>query len=253
MNPNTQLNRPIKVNQIRRQICWLGFMVWFAPLLVGAAWRPLVDFTDDFDLKSVQCTDARITVTNLPIGPALRISTGHNQPWPGVTLAATGGHWDLSAYASVWLKVKNTGTNAVTVCCRVDNPGADGTKHCVTDSLTLGPGQTNTLKVRLPHETGSTLDGKLFGMRGYPVTAPDADTLDVKNVTQLVVFVSQPNEDHSFEVADINAGGQHTRPTAWVTDAQPFFPFIDTFGQYKHKDWPGKVHSLAELQARRAT
>jgi hypothetical protein len=36
-----------------------------------------------------------------------------------------------------------------------------------------------------------------------------------------------------------------------VTDATPFFPFIDTFGQYKHKDWPGKVHSLAELQQRR--
>jgi hypothetical protein len=37
-------------------------------------------------------------------------------------------------------------------------------------------------------------------------------------------------------------------PTASTSDAQPFFPFIDTFGQYMHKDWPGKVHSLEDLQ-----
>ena len=28
-----------------------------------------------------------------------------------------------------------------------------------------------------------------------------------------------------------------------------FFPFIDEFGQYIHKDWPGKTHSLEELIA----
>lgn len=53
-------------------------------------------------------------------------------------------------------------------------------------------------------------------------------------------------------MADIRAGGEYTAPTAWVTDAQPYFPFIDAFGQYRHQDWPGKVHSLAELQQRRA-
>lgn len=40
-------------------------------------------------------------------------------------------------------------------------------------------------------------------------------------------------------------------PTAWVTDADPFLPFIDAFGQYKHKRWPGKVESLADLKDRR--
>ncbi len=220
-------------------------------LLTGAAWRPLVDFTSDFDVKSVQCRDASIALTNSPSGPALQIHTGHTQPWPGVVLPASGGPWDLSMFASVCLQVRNTGTNAVTVSCRVDNPGADGKKHCVTDSLTLRPGQTNILRVRLPHETASTLGGKLFGMRGYPVTSAGGDDLDVKKVTQLTVFVNQPAADHQFELSAINARDLHTPPTAWITDAQPFFPFIDTFGQYRHKDWPGKVHSLAELQERR--
>jgi len=240
-----------KVNPASRQICWMGYMILLIGLLTGAARRPLVAFTGDLDLKSVRCSDASIGVTNTPAGAALVISTGHTESWPGVTLPASGGHWDLSADASVWLSVKNTGTNAVTVYCRVDNPGADGTKHCVTESLTLSPGQTNTLQVWLPHEAGSTLAGKLFGMRGYPVAEVGADNLDAKNVTQLTIFVNNPDADHHFELTGISAGGEHTRPTAWVTDAQPFFPFIDTFGQYRHQDWPGKVHSLAELQERR--
>jgi len=237
----------------RVNLCCVGLMLWLAAMSAAqAATQALFDFGGGFDLQSVKCSDAKVALTKSAAGVALQISTGHNQPWPGVTLSAGGGHWDLSASASVWVQLKNTGTNAVTVCCRVDNPKADGTKHCVTHSLTLEPGQTNTLTVKLPHETGSTLGGKLFGMRGYPVAGVDSDVFDPKNVSQLVIFVTHPTENHRFEVASISAGGQHTPPTAWVTDAEHFFPFIDTFGQYKHKDWPGKVHSVVELQQRRA-
>ncbi len=237
---------------IRQRTGWLALVIWLSPLLTMAAWRPLVDFANGFDLKSVRCSDATVVLTNFATRTALHIRTGHNQSWPGVTLPAVGGHWDLSAYAAVWLQVRNIGTNGVTVHCRVDNPGADGTKHCVTESLELKPGQANTLKVRLAHEADNKLGGQLFGMRGYPVAAGGSDALNVSNITQLVIFVNQPAQDHCFEISELQAAGQHTPPTAWVTDAQPFFPFIDTFGQYRHKDWPGKVHSLAELQERRA-
>lgn len=204
-----------------------------------------------FDATNIQCADAEVMLVSSSGGSLLNIRTGHEKSWPGIALPAPGGHWDLSAYASVMVDLNNSGTNSVTVYCRVDNPGADGTKHCVTDSVTLRPGQINTLKVRLVRETDSTMDGKLFGMRGYPKAAGGPDALELTNVTQLLLFVSHPSEAHNFAVADIRAGGEHTLPTAWVADADPFFPFIDTFGQYEHKDWPGKVHSLDELQRRR--
>ena len=35
------------------------------------------------------------------------------------------------------------------------------------------------------------------------------------------------------------------------SDASPFFPFIDTFGQYLHKDWPGKTKSIEDLAQKR--
>jgi hypothetical protein len=229
----------------------LRWALFLLPALALAAEQRLFDFDPGFDLKRVECNDAKVALVKAAGGSALRINTGHQKPWPGVTLPATGGRWDLSRHAQVALQVRNAGNLKVTVYCRVDNPGADGTKNCLTESLSLSPGQTGALKVALRREAGSTLGGKLFGMRGYPVATGGPGTLDVTNVTQLLVFVSQPTEDHCFEVANIRAMGEHTSPTAWVTDADPFLPCIDPFGQYKHQDWPGKVHSVAELEQRR--
>lgn len=256
----SEKSQDLKVRTKAFSLCGISMCALYFILLAtlacvtsSAAEPGIVVFDHGFDAKRVQSTDAQVTWEPSAGGFALNIRTGREQPWPGVTLPAPGGHWDLSAYGAVLVDLKNSGFNAVTVYCRVDNPGADGTKHCVTDSLTLKPGQTNTLRVRLMREADSTLDGKLFGMRGYPKAIGGAEALDVSNITQLLLFVAHPTEAHHFQVAGIRAvSGEYTRPTACVTDADPFFPFIDTFGQYKHKDWPGKIHSVEELQRRRA-
>jgi hypothetical protein len=229
---------------------WLGTVFCLLSPMALVAGQTLFTFDAGFDLKRIECTDAKISFPNTGKG-LLRIETGREQRWPGIRLPASAGHWDLSPYAHLVLDITNTGTNFVTVFCRVDNLGADGTKNCLTESLRLQPGRTGTLRVNLRREAGSQLGGKLFGMRGYPVASSGSGTLDVKNVTQLLLFVREPKENHCFEVANIRAAGEYVRPTAWVTDADPFLPFIDTFGQYKHKDWPGKVHSLDELRQRR--
>ena len=59
------------------------------------------------------------------------------------------------------MKLRNPGTNEITLFCRVDNPGADGTEHCVTHSLPLASGQIGVLKVPLKRTSDDTLGGKL--------------------------------------------------------------------------------------------
>jgi hypothetical protein len=52
-------------------------------------------------------------------------------------------------------------------------------------------------------------------------------------------------------VAAVRAfGTARAQPEAHLTD-RTFFPFLDTFGQYIHRDWPGKTHSEADLAAAR--
>ena len=147
--------------------------------------------------------------------------------------------------------MKNAGPTRATLNCRVDNPGADGTKNCVNGAVTLGPGQFGTLQVPLRRTSDDTLGGKLFGMRGYPAATGGPGTIAPATITQILLFVNQPQESCVFEVGDLRATGTHTAPSACSGDAEPFSPFMDTFGQYKHKDWPGKTRSLAELRQRR--
>ena len=95
-----------------------------------AADQTLFNFDGATNLAQVVKTDAIVAAVKAGSGMAMRVSTGTNQPWPGVTLPAPDGTWDLSRFAQVVLKVKNAGTKRGTLNCRVDNPGADGTKNC---------------------------------------------------------------------------------------------------------------------------
>lgn len=214
--------------------------------------KVLFDFETGVEADRLRMADATAAVRQGAGGSVLAVRTGRREKWPGVTLLGPDGGWDLSAFGQVRLSVRNPGTNAVTVHCRVDNSGADGRNHCVTASIAVAPGATQTLRVELRRHGPGKLGGKLFGMRGYPVVLGGEGTVDPAHVTQLLLFVNQPATDYQFEVDDIRAEGAVVRPTAGVTDADPYFPCIDRFGQYRHRDWPGKVHSLEELRARRA-
>ncbi|NQT00723.1 MAG: beta-galactosidase [Planctomycetes bacterium] len=199
----------------------------------------LFDFNRDFDIGSVITSDAKVTPSE---NRALRVETGHKNQWPGITLKAPAGKWDMSKYEYVSIDVKNPGTKPVTVSCRVDNPGADGGNNCVTDSLTLNPGAVGKLVVRLfPTPWRLSEPVELIGMRGSPV---HSGKVDASNIIQLLVFVTKPDIDHVFDIKNIRAGGRIE-----TLDVKTFFPFIDEFGQYVHKDWPGKTHSLKELIA----
>jgi hypothetical protein len=199
----------------------------------------LLDFGGRFDVGSVITSDARVA----PAGAGgLRIETGHKERWPGITLKAPAGKWDLSKYEYVCVDVKNVGAESVTVSCRVDNPGADGNKNCVSDNIALAGGKEGTLTVRIfpvPWKLSKPLE--LVGMRAAPVYS---DKVDTSNVTQILVFVNGPRIDHAFEIRNLRAGGSVT-----VLDSETFCPFIDEFGQFAHSDWPGKTHSLDELTA----
>ena len=106
---------------------FLALIVLIPALCAAEQVQPvvLVDFAGGFDIGSVVTSDAEVTVSR---GRSLRIETGHEKQWPGITLKAPAGKWDLSKYEYICIEVKNGGDEPVTVYCRVDNPGADGAR-----------------------------------------------------------------------------------------------------------------------------
>ena len=178
----------------------------------------------------------------------MEVATGHKDKWPGITLNAPGGHWDLSAFQRVAIDVTNVDREPVEVALRVDNPGADGATRCLTGQVRLQPGERKTLSVALTRKMPEALRGKLFGMRGYPGGWTEKGGIDPANVDKLLVFVGRPTADHRFQIADVRADGAYQESAS--ADVAKLFPMIDTFGQYIHKDWPGKIHAEADFAAR---
>ena len=212
----------------------------------------LVVFDSKFDPSTIRATDSRFEIKKGKDGNVLSVTVGTNHQYPGITIKAPQNKWDLSQYEYVEVMVRNSGANQFKINCRVDdNPSADGKNNCVTDSATISPGETRPIKVRLNRYSDDKMGGKLFGMRGYPKKYGGPYTVNPSNIIQVLLFIVKPSVEYSFEVQSIIADGKHIPPTALTSDANPFFPFIDTFGQYKHKNWDGKTLSIQDLQAKR--
>lgn len=233
---------------------WCGLLLSLS-YATGGAQMVLYDFEGAFAFDKVEARDVKVSGAKVDGNSWLRMETGHGQEWPGITLPAPTGRWDLSPFARVELEVRNVGNNEATLCCRVDNPGADGVRNCCTDSITLKPGESGILTVAIARKPVVNPAIKLFAMRGYPEPFGDSAerAIDPTNVTQLIIFVPRPKQDHAFEIDNIRAAGEYKPPATAKMTAEQFFPFIDTFGQYMHKDWPGKTHSLDELRTAIAT
>ena len=203
----------------------------------------LYDFEPGFELEEVEARDVDLALANIGTGVGLRMVTGHSIEWPGITLKPPGDSWDISGFQRLRLAVTNTGPNPVSVGFRIDNPGGDGNRNCVQVVESFTPGESRIISADLsatPWILSPPVE--LVGMRG----APGRMAIDPGNIIQLIVFVPQPDEDHEFVIDDISAEGGLEE-----LDSSTFFPFIDRYGQYMHRDWPGKVQGEDDLARRR--
>ena len=201
--------------------------------------KVLIDFDRNKPPAAVETNDVKVSTVNKPNGAVLRVASGHQQDCPDVTFKAPGGRWDFSEYGYLAMDVANAGSQVVSVRCRVDNPGSNGTQNCNYGRLDLKPGEKGVLRVVFARRPSGI---KLFGMYKTPW---DLQTIDPTQVSQVMVYLSRPRIDHLFDLDNIRVGGIPTPPV----EEKTFFPFIDMFGQYIHKDWPGKTHSMADLDA----
>jgi len=211
---------------------------------------PLLRFHPSLPTDLFLPQDAQIQWVHRGKSYVLRVQTGHTHPWPGVTIRAPQGQWDLSKQTELVVKLRNIGNSPIQIHCRVDNPGADGRKNCITKWIWIGPGQSGTLVVPLRRRLPQWLVPRLYGMRGYP-GGMDPNGLVASNITQVILFLNHPKQNHAFEILRLSARGHYQRPKWLDLGPDRFFPFIDRYGQFIHKEWPRKTHSDADLRQRR--
>jgi hypothetical protein len=186
-------------------------------------------------------------------GLVWRVHVNRSPDRPGITFRPPAGAWDVTGLSHVEARVKNVGKHALNVHLALDNPEANRTerKGCCIGSVTIPPGAEETLRTTISARPPAALETAFRGLRGTPggfQTRP-GQGIDPTNVVGISVYVYQPGTDFEYEVSDLRAGGAPAFPLPKNLD--DLFPMIDRFGQYVHKDWPGKTHSEDDLVEQR--
>ncbi len=116
----------------------------------------------------------------------------------------------------------------------------------VNSGIALNPGETRTMRLRLPHRR---LYAAPAGVRGPTV-------LDTDRINWIELYMQWPYEGKQENLLHCRIANLRTEEPVGNQAAPPadaaFFPFIDEFGQYAHADWPEKIHTAADLPARHA-
>lgn len=183
----------------------------------------------------------------------LEIETKGGTGYPGVLVRGT---WDLSACNRVTFELVHRDTKGdLPLTVRLDNPGADAgaSKGVFVDRVKLAGRGAATCEVALPAwlPNARAINARLDGMRRGPlVTTGVVADLDPAKTVGVAVYLKEPKLDWRWGVKRIVA---HTGPAPVVQDwmllpADKFFPFIDVYGQFKYRDWPGKTHGDDDLK-----
>lgn len=186
----------------------------------------------------------------------LHIETKGGTGYPGIRVA---GAWDLSKCNRLTLELANRDRKGeLPLTVRLDNPDADAGKSrgVFVDRVKITGKGAKAYAVALPPALPNAreINRKISGMRNGPfsTTGVVAD-LDAAKVVGVAVYIKEPKLDWSWGVKRIVA---HVGPASEVPEwmklpADKFFPFIDQYGQFKFKEWPGKVHTDADLKTAR--
>ena len=154
--------------------------------------------------------------------------------------------WNLSKYIYLAVDISNPGNEDLLVECRLNEIGA----------VTAGSGQiipvgkTRTIRTYIIRDKyPEYLDKRLYGMFALP-----GDTSIVKawldihpdSINRFSIVLIHPPKNAALQIGNLRGEGSFTFLTEKELE-KGYFPLLDEFGQFRHKDWPGKIHSLDEL------
>ncbi len=201
--------------------------------------EPLILFNFE-DSTKVSISDIKDASFKFVDGKLL-INTGHESSKPSVKIKKpTNGSWGLKGYYQVKVDVTNIGDKYMQAEMFVGNDPDGLIRWYCSDYVDLYPGESKTITVDLawtPWVFSPQLD--IVGMRGIPGKIKT----DVDAINEIRICSRYASFNNQFSIDNVRAVKKLE-----VRDTSGFLPFVDGFGQYKHKNWKDKVQSLADLK-----
>ena len=177
-----------------------------------------------------------------------------NDRWPSVFLKPQGEqYFDLSAGSVLAMDITNLEKHQIEILCKImscTTNGADG-KEVAESGISLYAGETATLRIPYHRNDIAPADVTIHGVFAPANGLYGGSNIDPSRVNTLRFFVENVFVMTRFAIRNIRVETSPEPVSEAVKSAKTFYPFIDIFGQYKHADWTGKVHSRADLVAAR--
>jgi hypothetical protein len=175
----------------------------------------------------------------------LKVDALKNEELSGVLVE---GDWNLSGCNKLIFELVNFNNEVdLPITIRIENPNADlgKGKGIQINNVSVPSGQTKEFSVSIPPQLPyPEIKEKLFGMRNTPYSLPGiASDINPLKIIRLYVYINKPTKKGQWGIKRIVAkvGAPQELPAWMQLSPEKFFPFIDAYGQFKFKDWPGKT------------
>ncbi len=148
---------------------------------------------------------------------------------------------NVGSFRAIQVAISNSGTAISRVSASLNDKAWFG------GSVLLAPGESDTLEIWFIHPLDSAQ--KIFvNMDGLPGgNASIWDPIDPAALKTITLEIKSDGAP-AVSLGTVFTAGQYQSVAAVASDA--FFPFIDMYGQFAHAEWPGKIHTEAELKSR---
>lgn len=114
-----------------------------------ASSKRLFSFEESGQLSQITASGVEMEIAGTEKGNVLRVESGHEIDWPGITFLPRADFFDATGYQNLSLDVTNVGDKPFELGTRIDNPGGDGQKDSVTKMTYLKPGESRVVTASL--------------------------------------------------------------------------------------------------------
>lgn len=203
--------------------------------------------------RSGEIATSGVVATKAPDG-WLELRTEGNGGKPAeFDLLAPAGGWDLAGFAEIALRVRNLGASPVEIDFAAVPEGAARSsiplRNASRARYAIPPGGGESLLVAsLAAPADKALTERFVSLVGVPHEFVAKGHVEAARVARVRISFNRREAGQRIAIAPIVARGT-AAPLASMP-ADRIFPLVDGYGQYRHRDWPGKIRSDADLAAR---
>lgn len=177
-----------------------------------------------------------------PAENSVRLRFDDPNPESGVLILPPAGqkHWDLSSGGTLSVDIENLSADKQLrlTLHLISGDWRKKTERKVESGIAVNPGEKRTLRITVPH----------LPSHPAPSGVPHPKAVDSANLNAIDIFMPWPFEGKRPGFVDCRISNLRLEGEP-VRENLDRFPFIDTYGQYMHADWPEKIRSDDDLKS----